>query len=108
MRAEPTPAEALLWKKLRKRQLGGLKFRRQHIIHYSIVDFYCPTAKLAIEIDGPVHDDQEEYDEERDKILQELGYQVVRFKNAAVENNLDLVVTRIYDLCRGRIELLDD
>jgi very-short-patch-repair endonuclease len=108
MRAEPTPAEALLWKKLRKRQLGGLKFRRQHIIHYSIVDIYCPRVKLAIEIDGPVHDEQEEYDEERDKILQELGYQVVRFKNAEVERNIDLVVTRIYDLCRRRIDLITD
>ena len=105
MRAEPTPAEALLWKKLRKRQLGELKFRRQHIIHYFIVDFYCPTAKLAIEIDGPVHDEQEEYDEERDKILQELGYQVVRFKNADVERNLDQVVAGISNLCKRRIEL---
>ena len=108
MRKEPTSAEALLWTRLRKKQLDGLKFRRQHIIHYFIVDFYCPTAKLAIEIDGPVHDEQEEYDEERDKILQELGYQVVRFKNADVERNLDEVVTRIYDLCRRRIDLITD
>jgi very-short-patch-repair endonuclease len=108
MRAEPTPAEALVWKKLRKRQLGGLKFRRQHIIHAYIVDFYCPAARLVIEIDGAVHEKQEEYDQERDKILQELGYQVIRFKNADVEKNLDLVVAGIYDLCRRRIDLVDD
>jgi leucyl-tRNA synthetase len=108
MRKEPTNAEALLWARLRKRQLGGLKFRRQHINQYFIVDFYCPRVKLAIEIDGPVHDEQEEYDQEREKILQELGYQVVRFKNADVENNLDLVVAGITDLCRRRIDLIDD
>ncbi len=64
--------------------------------------------KLVIEIDGPVHDEQEEYDQWRNKILQELGYQVVRFRNADVERNIDLVVTRIYDLCRRRKELIDD
>ena len=58
MRKEPTNAEALLWVRLRKRQLDGLKFRRQHIVQYFIVDFYCPRVKLVIEIDGPVHDVQ--------------------------------------------------
>jgi len=108
MRKEPTNAESLLWARLRKRQLDGLKFRRQHIIKYFIVDFYCPKAKLAIEIDGEVHDEQKEYDQDREKILQESGYQVVRFKNAAVENDLDLVVAGIYDLCRRRIDLIDE
>ena len=108
MRKEPTSAEALLWTRLRKKQLDGLKFRRQHIIKYFIVDFYSPKAKLVIEIDGAVHDEQEGYDQERENILQESGYQVVRFKNATVEKNLDLVVAGIYDLCRRRIDLIDD
>jgi very-short-patch-repair endonuclease len=108
MRKEPTNAEALLWARLRKRQLDGLKFRRQQIIQYFIVDFYCPSVKLVIEIDGPVHDVQEEYDQEREKILQELGYQVVRFKNSEVESNIDLLVASISDYCRRRIDLLDD
>ena len=108
MRAEPTPAEALLWKKLRNQQLEGLKFRRQHIIEYFIVDFYCPRTKLVIEIDGAVHDQQEEYDQEREKILQEWGYQVLRFKNEDIEKNLDLVVAGIYDLCRRRVDLIED
>ena len=105
MRKESTNAEALLWVRLRKRQLDGLKFRRQHIIQNFIVDFYCPRVKLVIEIDGPVHDVQEEYDQEREKILQELGYQMVRFKNSEVERNIDLVVARICDFCRRRIDL---
>jgi len=103
MRKELTNAEALLWARLRKRQLDGLKFRRQHVIQYFIVDFYCPKVRLVIEIDGPVHDVQGEYDQEREKILQELGYQVARFKNSEVERNIDLVVARICDLCKRRI-----
>jgi very-short-patch-repair endonuclease len=99
MRVEPTPAEALLWARLRKRQLGGLKFRRQHIIEYFIVDFYCPQAELVIEVDGPVHDEQEEYDQEREEILQELGYQVVRFSNEDVTGEIDMVLANIYDAC---------
>jgi very-short-patch-repair endonuclease len=102
MRSEPTPAEARLWEKLRKRQVGGLKFRRQHIIKYFIVDFNCPKAKLVVEIDGPVHDGQKEFDQERVKALQEFGYQVVRYMNEDVEKNIDRVVAGIYDLCRGR------
>ena len=105
MRKESTNAEALLWVRLRKRQLDGLKFRRQHIIQNFIFDFYCPRVKLVIEIDGPVHDVQEEYDQEREKILQELGYQMVRFKNSEVERNIDLVVARICDFCSRRIDL---
>ena len=70
MRADPTQAEALLWEKLRKRQLGGLKFRRQHVIHFFIVDFYCPAAKLVLEIDGSVHAEEEEYDQEREAYLE--------------------------------------
>ena len=105
MRKEPTNAEALLWTRLRKRQLDGRKFRRQHIIQYFIVDFYCPKTKLVVEIDGAVHDEQEEYDQEREKILQQLGYQVVRFKNSEVERNIDLVVASISDYCRRRVDL---
>ena len=97
MRKEPTNAEALLWARLRKRQLDGQKFRRQHINQCFIVDFYCPRVKLAIEIDGHVHDVQEEYDQEREKILQESECQVDRFKNADVEKNLDLEVARNTD-----------
>jgi very-short-patch-repair endonuclease len=108
MKAEPTQAEALLWKNLRKRQLGGLKFRRQHIIHACIVDFYCPAAKLVIEVDGPVHNEQEEYDQERDNFLQEMGYQVVRFMNADILKNLDVVIAGIYDLCKRRIDSIRD
>jgi very-short-patch-repair endonuclease len=102
MRAEPTPAEALLWKKIRKRQLGSFKFRCQHIIHTYIVDFYCPEVRLVVEIDGPVHNGQSEYDRGRDEILLELNYQVLRFKNESVLSDIDFVISSIYDACIRR------
>ena len=108
MRKEPTRAEALLWVHLRKKQVGGLKFRRQHIIEHFIVDFYCPKAKLVIEIDGPIHGEQEEYDKAREELLQDLGYGLLRFPNAEVENNPECVTASIYDLCMKRIDFKEE
>lgn len=99
MRSQPTPAEAHLWKILRMRQVGRLKFRRQHIIQTFIVDFYCPEAKLVIEVDGPVHRKQVEYDQERDMCLHELGFQVLRFKNGVVTDETEKVIAKIIDAC---------
>ena len=103
MRDAPTHAEELLWEKLRKKRLGGFRFRRQHIIRTFIVDFYCPQAKLVIEVDGSVHDEQKKYDQEREEIIHTLGYLVVRFKNYQIERELDSVLVRIYDTCQTRI-----
>ena len=105
MRDTPTHAEEMLWKKLRKKRLGGYRFRRQHIIQTFIVDFYCPQAKLVIEIDGSVHDNQQEYDQEREKILDIFGYQIVRFKNAQIKTELESVLARIYNACKTRIDV---
>ena len=99
MRRETTRAETLLWERLRKRRLGGFKFRRQHIIRTFIVDFYCPQARLVVELDGSVHDLQKAYDEERTKILQELGYQELRFLNDEVELDINQVLKKIYRRC---------
>jgi very-short-patch-repair endonuclease len=62
MRTDPTPEEASLWQSLRKCQLGGYKFRRQHVIGAYIVDFYCPQARMVVEVDGKVHANQIGYD----------------------------------------------
>ncbi len=59
MRRQPTKSEDLLWQALRKRQLAGLKFRRQHPIGPSIVDFYCHEKRLAVEVDGGVHQEND-------------------------------------------------
>jgi very-short-patch-repair endonuclease len=70
LRREDTPAEAMLWSRLRNRQLNGLKFRRQHPIGRFIVDFCCAEQSLILEIDGSVHDQQADYDQARTDALQ--------------------------------------
>lgn len=99
MRNHPTPSEAKLWDKLNKKKLG-VKFRRQHIIDQFIVDFYSIEAQLVIEIDGKVHDAQQERDAERSIILQSLGLTILRFTNEQVDSSLDKVVSTIIQFLR--------
>jgi very-short-patch-repair endonuclease len=100
MRKTRFPAEAILWSVLRDRQLDGLKFRRQHSIDKYIADFYCAEFKLVVESDGDTHDGREKYDETRTQRLKELGYQVVRYTNTDVFENLEGVLISILDICR--------
>jgi len=79
-----TPAEHMLWQRLRANRLGGFHFRRQKVIDHYIVDFYCHQANLVVELDGSGHLDQQEYDNERDQHLQERGLKVLRFWNNEV------------------------
>jgi very-short-patch-repair endonuclease len=95
LRTRQTPAEELLWRAIRGRQINGLKFRRQHPIGPFVVDFCCPERRLAIELDGGVHDSQQDYDAERDRWLQAAGYRVLRFPNDAVMHNISSVLDRI-------------
>ncbi len=83
LRNHSTAAEATLWKLLRNKQVGGLKFRRQHSIGNYILDFYCPQLKLAIELDGEVHSGvyAEEKDRERDSFLNQHRIEVIHFEN---------------------------
>ena len=94
LRKESTPAEAKLWSRIRNDQLG-VTFRRQHAIGNYIPDFCSPKAKLIVELDGAQHLEQEEYDEERTKYLNSLGYKVIRFWNNDVTNNIDGVILAI-------------
>ena len=94
LRKESTPAERKLWSRIRNDQLG-VTFRRQHAVGKYIPDFYSPKAKLVIELDGSQHLGQEEYDEERTKYLETLGYKVIRFWNNDVLNNIDGVIVAI-------------
>ena len=77
-----------------------MHFRRQQIIAGFIVDFYCHRARLAIEIDGEVHENQVDYDLQRDEALRQHDISVVRFTNAEVMRNLGQVIERIRVLCR--------
>jgi very-short-patch-repair endonuclease len=102
LRQTLTPAEQILWQAIQKKQLGGLRFRRQHPISTFIVDFYCPECHLAIELDGSSHDAQSNYDAERTEKLKLFGYRVLRFRNEAVMTDLENVLRKILEASRKK------
>lgn len=102
LRARQTEAERCLWNALRNRQLAGWKFRRQHQLGPYIVDFVCLAARLVVEVDGPVHEQQQEYDQYRDEYLRALGYTVLRFENHDVFDDLPRVLERIHRALSSR------
>lgn len=97
LRNNATPAERALWKLLKGKQLANFKFRRQQGIDNYIVDFYCSYRMLAIELDGEVHNNpiNQENDADRDAHLNALGITVLRFENKLVFEQPDVVVTEI-------------
>ena len=94
LRENMTEAEVVLWEVLKEKKLNGRKFRRQHSIGYYIADFYCPSERLIIELDGQQHytPDGILKDRERDKHLSEMNITVLRFENKAVLNDLSQVL----------------
>jgi len=94
MRSTPTSAEKHLWRYLRSKGLG-VKFRRQHVFHHFIVDFYCSEARLVIEVDGAIHDYKVVEDGARQEFLENLGLRVLRFTNGEVLQNTAAVLQRI-------------
>ena len=96
-----TPAEKIFWQELRANKLG-VHFRRQQVIAGFIVDFYCHKTALVIEVDGDVHDLQQEEDARREKVLSEMGLRIVRFRNEEVVKNLSAVVGRINEFIGSR------
>ena len=99
LRNNLTSAEARLWSMLKNKQLEGRKFRRQHSIDNYIVDFYCPEEKLAVELDGQVHDNPvtEKYDNIRDSVLKNYGLKVLRFENKLVFEKPEIIINSILD-----------
>ena len=102
LRQQLTPAESALWSALRGRQLEGLKFRCQHPVGRFIVDFYCPSCKLVIEVDGGIHTQQQDYDQDRTEKLQRFSYYVLRFINDEVMNDLETILSRIVQVAKVR------
>ncbi|HYK65424.1 MAG TPA: DUF559 domain-containing protein [Patescibacteria group bacterium] len=100
-RREMTPQERTLWEALRRNQLDGIHFRRQQVIRGYVVDFYCASARLAIEIDGDSHLSRREYDDERDRALAQVGITTLHINNREVEKDLDAVLRRIVEATRG-------
>ena len=93
----PTPAEIKLWARLRAHRMADVHFRNQHAIGNYIVDFCAPRRKLIVELDGSQHLEQKEYDTERTEFLKSKGYKVLRFWNNDVMNDIDSVLSVIWD-----------
>ncbi|WP_344820980.1 endonuclease domain-containing protein [Aquimarina gracilis] len=97
LRKNMTPAEAFLWKHLKSKKLNGKRFQRQPSIKNYIVDFYCASKKLIIELGGEVHNHPEtvEKNEVRTTQLNTLGFTVIRFENRMVFDHLPSVLSAI-------------
>jgi very-short-patch-repair endonuclease len=101
LRRAPTAEESLLWERLRTNRLHGIHFRRQQVIDGYVVDFYCHSAGLVIEVDGPVHIGQQEQDAYRERVISARGLTVLRIRNEEVRTDLDSVLSRILSFCRN-------
>ena len=97
LRNNTTSAEAVLWRALKQSQLEGRKFRRQHSIGNYIIDFYCPSEKLAIELDGIYHytDEGTKHDQKRAAFLNSLNIRIIRFENVEIFDNIDVLLDTI-------------
>ncbi len=96
LRSNMTDAEQRLWRSLRRRQISGFKFRRQHHFGDYIIDFVCLETMLAVEVDGGQHNEQQAEDTARTKYLKQAGFRVLRFWNNEVLSDIDSVTTVIW------------
>jgi very-short-patch-repair endonuclease len=104
LRKDPTHAERVLWQRLRRRQLAGFKFRRQHSVGPYICDFACLEASIVVELDGSQHAEQSDYDMRRDTFLRSRGFRVLRFWNNDVLVRTEVILETIYEALQ-RIEM---
>jgi very-short-patch-repair endonuclease len=104
LRKEMTQAEKAVWDLLSSKKMLGYRFKAQHPIDIFIADFYCHELKLVIEIDGGIHqyEDQKEYDLGREAELERLDIKVIRFTNEEVEKSIKLVRKKIESACERR------
>ena len=107
LRRRMTDAELILWSRLRRNAMHGMRIRRQHPIGAYVADFACLPLRLVIEIDGATHGSAEEiaYDKRRDAYLQRQGFRVLRFWNAEVYENMDGVLHAIWNAMHQEIVL---
>lgn len=103
LRRKQTESERKIWEVLRNRKLMGKKFLRQHPIVFNycgkerflITDFCCCEEKLIIEIGGEIHNSQKNYDEDRENVLRNLGFKIIRFTNKEIESNTDETIEKL-------------
>ncbi len=108
LRQASTPGEKKLWCFVRNRKVSGLKFRRQQVIEGFIADFFCEEIKLAVEVDGTVHNDveQKRIDEYREKVFSARGITTIRFPNDDVLNHIDECIRQIADIANEQKRLI--
>ncbi|MES2453384.1 MAG: DUF559 domain-containing protein [Pseudomonadota bacterium] len=97
LRNEPTLHEKLLWQQLKGSRLHGLKFSRQMPVAGFFPDFVCRSQRLVVELDGHQHGENQEYDENRTRLIEAAGYRVLRFWNNDLTSNMDGVLETIAD-----------
>ena len=108
LRKRQTPAERMLWDKIRNRKPARKKFLRQHPIilsingeqRFFITDFFCAELRLIVEIDGKIHERQKAYDVLREWIIGTLGYRIIRFTNEEIETDIESVLKMIQIPCQ--------
>ncbi len=103
LRKDMTETEHKLWSYLRRKNLDGYRFRRQHIIGPFIADFVCVAEKLIIEVDGATHGEDNEiaYDARRTEFLETQGWKIIRYGNEEIYKNIDDVLDDIYAHLKG-------
>jgi len=95
LRKEATETEIIVWDALRNRRFLNLKFRRQHLIEGFVVDFYCYELRLAIEIDGAVHNNQKDYDALRQILIEDKGIHFIRVSSWDIKANISILFDAI-------------
>ncbi len=104
MRNNSTKGEIKFWCELLRKRQSGCQFYRQKIIGYYIVDVYCAKLKLVIEIDGTSHEDKEEYDKNRDRVLNSMGLKVLHYNDLVVLNNFHIVEKDFKEQLSSRVK----
>jgi len=103
LRNTMTYHETLLWEKLKRKQICGVRFRRQHPISFFIADFYCHEVLLVVEVDGKIRDHKFDHDDGRSAEMGKYGIKVIRFSNFEVENYIEKVIKNIEMIVKERI-----
>ncbi len=103
LRKKMTRAEKILWSYISNKKILNMHFRRQHPYGMFIIDFYCNSANLAIEIDGEIHKGKKEYDKERTEYLKSSGLDELRFKNIEIEERIEMVIDKIKNYIQKQI-----
>lgn len=96
-RNNPTRTENILWNAIKRDQIFGYRFRRQYVVAGFIIDFYCPKLRLGIEVDGEIHnlDDNRIRDLERENIINQYNINIIRFTNKEIKDNILTVLNNL-------------